>query len=378
MIVLSSILRRAVYPAMSKTDMFSRRLRPGDVCALTYHGVLPPGVKFGQSPTDGTLVSAENFRRQLRFLKSRYQLITPEEFRNWCDGRGSLPARAVLLTCDDGLLNVLTEMVPILLEEGARCLFFVAGAAVDDDPTGDDSTHDGPAYLWYEELYQMLAQAPAEHAAAAQGNRAGKSSGGKLNVLGYWEDEIRELSKLNAEDRRAALSSLRSRLSLPDDWRMHDSGDGPAERRFRLLNRAELRQLVAQGMTVGAHTASHPWLPSMEAELARREIQECRSRLESCLQREIWAMAYPFGSEGSAGEREMKMAQDAGFTCAFLNHGGGRFRQTSPRFALPRAHVSYAMEIPELEAHLSGFHERLQKRFRGRGPNRGKASPSCA
>jgi hypothetical protein len=38
-----------VYPAMSRADMFSRRLRPGDVCALTYHGVLPPGVKFGPS-----------------------------------------------------------------------------------------------------------------------------------------------------------------------------------------------------------------------------------------------------------------------------------------------------------------------------------------
>jgi hypothetical protein len=116
----------------------------------------------------------------------------------------------------------------------------------------------------------------------------------------------------------------------------------------------------------------------MEAELARREIQECRAWLELLLQREIWAMAYPFGDEGSAGEREMKMAQDAGFTCAFLNRGGGCFRQTSPRFALPRAHVSYAMEIPEFEAHLSGFHERLQRRFRGRGPTGGEASPSCA
>ena len=373
MIVLSSILRRAVYPAMSRANLFSRRLRSGDVCALTYHGVLPPGVRFGQSPTDGTLVSAENFRRQLRFLKSRYQLITPEEFRNWWDGCSSLPARAVLLTCDDGLLNGLTEMVPILLEEGARCLFFVASAAVGEDPT-----YDGPAYLWYEELYRMLDQAPPERAAAVQGNRAGKSSGGKLNVLGYWEDAIRELSKLNAEDRRVAINSLRSRLSLPDDWRMHDLGDGPAERRFRLLNRAELRQLVAQGMTVGAHTASHPWLPSMEAELARREIQECRSRLESCLQREIWAMAYPFGSEGAASEREMEMAKDAGFTCAFLNHGGGRFQQTSPRFALPRAHVTSAMEIPELEAHLSGFHEQLQRRFRVHCANDGEAKPSCA
>ena len=148
---------------------------------------------------------------------------------------------------------------------------------------------------------------------------------------------------------------------------MHDSADAPAQRRYRLLNRTELRELVAQGMTVGAHTASHPWLPSMEAELARREIQECRSRLASWLQREIWAMAYPFGSEGAAGEREMKMAQDAGFTCAFLNHGGGCFRHASPRFALPRAHVTSAMKISELEAHLSGFHERLQRRFR-RGP----------
>jgi peptidoglycan/xylan/chitin deacetylase (PgdA/CDA1 family) len=341
--------------------MFSRRLREGDVCALTYHGVLPPGVKFGQSPTDGTMVSAENFRRQLRFLKSRYQLITPEEFRNGWDGRGSLPARAVLLTCDDGLLNVLTEMVPILIEEGARCLFFVAGDAVDDDAAGD-----GPAYLWYEELYRMVAQAPAEQRGVVRGSR--ETTSGRDNVVAYWQDAIRELSKLNAQDRRTALVSFRRQWRLPEDWRMHDPWDRPAERRFRLLNRVELRQLVKQGMTVGAHTVSHPWLPSMEAELARQEIQDCRSRLESCLQREVWAMAYPFGGEGSASEREMKMAQDAGFTCAFLNHGGGCFRQTSPRFALPRAHVSYTMGIPELEAHLTGFHERLQRRFRGRGP----------
>lgn len=350
--------------------MFSRGLHPGDICALTYHGILPPGVKLGQSPTDGALVSAESFRRQLRFLKSRYQLITPEEFRNGWEGHGSLPARAVLLTCDDGLLNVLTEMVPILLEEGARCLFFVTGASLGDDPADDDSTYDGPAYLWYEELYRMMAQAPAERVTVVQGERAGKNSAGEVNLLGNWQDAIRELSKLHAGDRRRALASLRRRWGLPEDWRMHDPGDVLAERRFRLLNRTELRQLVAQGMTVGAHTRSHPWLPSMDAGLARREIQECRSRLESCLQREIWAMAYPFGSEGSVGEREMKMAQEAGFNCAFLNHGGGCFRQTSPRFALPRAHVTSAMKIPELEAHLSGSHERLQRRFRGRGANR--------
>ena len=138
MIAVSSILRRAVYPAMSRAGIFSRRLHSGEVCVLTYHGVLPEGSATGASPTEGTLVSAEQFRRQLRFLKSHYELITPEAFRGrWNDG-ASLPERAVLLTCDDGLLNVLTEMVPILLDR-----IGVGGA--DLRRASDQQTHAGGA-----------------------------------------------------------------------------------------------------------------------------------------------------------------------------------------------------------------------------------------
>ena len=111
MIALSSLLRRAVYPAMSSAGLFSRRLRAGDVCVLSYHGVVPDGFVSRGSPVDGPLLPAQQFRQQLRFLKSRYEIVAPEDFRNWCDGKNGLPDRAVLLTCDDGLLNALTEMV---------------------------------------------------------------------------------------------------------------------------------------------------------------------------------------------------------------------------------------------------------------------------
>lgn len=90
--VLSSLLRRVVYPAMSSARLFSRRMRVGGVCVLTYHGVLPEGSRTGKSPAEGTLLSAEQFRRQVRFLKSRYELVTPEDFRNWCDGKGAAAA----------------------------------------------------------------------------------------------------------------------------------------------------------------------------------------------------------------------------------------------------------------------------------------------
>jgi len=105
----------------------------------------------------------------------------------------------------------------------------------------------------------------------------------------------------------------------------------------------------------------------MSSELAEKEIRECKKQLESLLHQEIWALAYPFGHPGSAGVRDMTMAENAGYDCAFLNFGGGLLRQTSPRFGLPRAHVAGEMSLAEMEAHLSGFHEALQRRFRGEG-----------
>jgi peptidoglycan/xylan/chitin deacetylase (PgdA/CDA1 family) len=274
----------------------------------------------------------------------------------------------VLLTCDDGLLNALTDMVPILLEEGARCLFFVTGA----------SLQDAPACLWYEELYAMLDQAPGNATVNLDGRLLRRDSVARKDLVRYWWTLVQQLSKLNSEDRRTACGKVRQEWCLPGEWRMYDLADQSAERRHRLINQHELKKLVAHGMTVGAHTLTHPLLKSMPAELAEREIREARSRLEAFLGQEIWSLAYPFGNEGSAGVREMKIAEATGYACAFLNYGGGLLRRTSPHFALSRAHVTPEMELPELEAHLSGLHEELQRRMhRGGGMAREEAR-QCA
>jgi peptidoglycan/xylan/chitin deacetylase (PgdA/CDA1 family) len=316
--------------------------------------VLREGSAQTKSPTAGTLVSSAQFRRQLQFLKSRYRLITPEVFHSWLNDTAALPERAVLLTCDDGLLNVLTDMVPILLDEGARCLFFVTGASLEEPPQ----------YLWYEDLYRMLDGAPGDALLTVNGKALRKDSMARQSLVRYWWALVGELSSFGVDDRKEALVRLRATWRSPVDERDCDSENSQGSR-DRVLNRSELGRLVAQGMTVGAHTMSHPLLSRMSAELAGQEIRECRASLETHLQQKVWALAYPFGDEGSAGPREMKMAQDAGYACAFLNHGGGLMRRTSPQYALPRAHVTADMNLAEFEAHLSGFHDSLQRRFRG-------------
>src|SRR3982074_952016 len=118
--LLSQILQRIIYPALGSVGCFRSCLN-ADVHVITYHGVLPAGYTTGRHAIlDSTLVTAESFRAQLRLLKKPYNVISPDEFLLWLRQKKSLPKRAMLLTCDDGLLNQLSVMVPILQEEGLR------------------------------------------------------------------------------------------------------------------------------------------------------------------------------------------------------------------------------------------------------------------
>ena len=141
--VLSLILRQLVYSTLSKAGYLRSRAVAN---VVTYHGLLPEGYRVADTFLDNTLITIESFRAQLRMLKERYNVISPDRFRGWLNGMEELPERAVLLTCDDGLLNNLTVMARVLQEEGMQCVFFVTGASLEP----------APRMLWYIELYLML------------------------------------------------------------------------------------------------------------------------------------------------------------------------------------------------------------------------------
>ncbi len=114
-------------------------------------------------------------------------------------------------------------------------------------------------------------------------------------------------------------------------------------------------------MTIGAHTLSHPMLSQAPPELACAEIAESGAKLESALEKRVWAFAYPFGDPQSVTPQVLAMTQEAGYEAAFLNFGGGLGADLPP-YALPRIHVTSGMSLAEFEAQVSGFYARLQRR----------------
>ncbi len=347
---VSPLLKHAVFPGLAKVGYLRRRNGAGPAI-VTYHGILPRGYKMIDPDLDGSLVSAESFRRQLQLLTKQYNVISPQQFLDWCEAKQELPPRSVLLTCDDDLRNTLTEMVPVLHEHGLSCLFFVTGASLSDVP----------AMLWCEQLYLMLlAVGGAVILDLPQaGFRAQSATLPEKRRL--WWSLVKHLSRYDAAARQSLLDEVRLQLRLKDDWSTVVLTD-PLRCRFLMLSPSELRALVGAGMAVGAHTLTHPVLSQLSPEAAWAEISESRCKLEQVVGSPVWALAYPFGDFASVTKREQEMAERAGFRCAFVNVGGG-LGAAMPRFALPRVHVTGGMNLGEFEAHVSGFYRSLRQSF---------------
>ncbi len=348
---MSPILKRAVYPWLANSGYLRRRAAGESLCVVAYHGVLPESYEVSDPYQDGSLVSPQKFRDQLRLLKKSYRVVSPEQVHDWIVDGNKLPELAVLLTCDDGLRNVLTEMTPILREENLSCLFFVLGM----------SAQEKSQTLWYEDLYHLLLAAPAgAHTFDELQIRIDLSD--RPQRRRAWCNLVKKLSQGDISETQYFIEAFRVRFVSTELKNARCSNPEAQCRRFSLLNQEELRQLIQQGMSIGSHTVNHPVLSLQTADRAWREISESRSLLEKATGAPIWALAYPFGNSASVTSREMQMAEQAGFECAFMNIDGG-FGAQLPRFALPRVHVTANMNLSEFEAHVSGFHRNFRSRL---------------
>jgi peptidoglycan/xylan/chitin deacetylase (PgdA/CDA1 family) len=88
------------------------------------------------------------------------------------------------------------------------------------------------------------------------------------------------------------------------------------ERSQRVLTAEELRGLPEDLISIGSHTATHPYLPSLEQEDAWRELHGSRVQLEKVLGRKVTLFSFPFGG---FNERLIQWAREAGYERVFTS-----------------------------------------------------------
>jgi peptidoglycan/xylan/chitin deacetylase (PgdA/CDA1 family) len=134
-------------------------------------------------------------------------------------------------------------------------------------------------------------------------------------------DVCLSLRALDASTRAAALDEIA------------DSSGAPCRSERVLLTWEQLREFAAlPGFELGAHTLTHPILPSCSDEGARAEIAGGADQLRSRVGVEVEQFAYPFGAWNQSIAR---LVAELGFHAAYTTDGNVISWSSSPH-ALPR------------------------------------------
>ncbi len=87
----------------------------------------------------------------------------------------------------------------------------------------------------------------------------------------------------------------------------------------RLMDAAQVRDWLAAGQKIGAHTLTHPKLTQLSDDEARREISDSRKKLEDLFGIEVTDFCYPYGDHD---ERITALVAEAGYrTACSMKHG---------------------------------------------------------
>ncbi len=126
----------------------------------------------------------------------------------------------------------------------------------------------------------------------------------------------------------------------------HAAGSAPDQ----MLSWAQIRDLAAAGVEIGAHSHSHPELDQLDGTSLMRELVDGRELLENGLGARVRTLAYPFGYSTS---RVRVAARNAGFESAAAVRNV-RSTPSDDLLMLPRLTVRRTTDMSSFAAMVSG------------------------
>ena len=305
-------LRTGVYAAV-------RRLNPSRrVAILRYHAICEPDVPGYADPS--ICVTPESFQRHVEYLARNYTVLPLPEIVRMLRDRRPLPSNAVSITFDDGYADNLAA-AQLLARHGVSATFYITAQCVD-----------GESPFWLSELRSLVFELPGPVLTAVVG---GAHHTIRCGTLEERTAAIRQLTKLFKSHPIAVRESVREQL------RVAAGGFNAASPMLTWRNLQEMHRL---GMTIGAHTLTHPNLPSAGPVDAQREIEGAKSRLEEELGTRVTMFSYPNGAAETYFTPEIqRLVRQAGYEAATTSTNGFASAE-SDLYALERVRVAERLE----------------------------------
>lgn len=312
----------------------------GVASILVFHRVLDP--RPGTRP--GWLREIETTPELLarlieRLRRTGHVIVSLDELRQALVERRAPRAKLVALTFDDGYIDALTTIHPLLKSLDAPFTVYVTT----DFP-------DRRLAPWWYLLDARIARSP--HLQLRIRDHGFSLPVGIPQQIEGAFAEIGALLDAGAPADRWALA-----------LEVFGADEVASAMEALFLSWEQINALAADPLvTIGAHTVSHAPLKLLPLEEARWEMAESKRRIEARIGEPVRHFAYPYGFASLVGERELALARECGFDTAVTTRTANIFPgHAASLTGLPRAR---GRSLAQIEVSMSGLPAALRHRGR--------------
>jgi peptidoglycan/xylan/chitin deacetylase (PgdA/CDA1 family) len=297
--LLKSAARETVSQALHLAPTaFWRRLFPKTAVGVCYHVVSDRPLAHVKHYR---FLNRADFEADLRYLRSRFGFLSYAELAERRASSRTVRDNAAILTFDDGFAECFTEVTPVLGRLGLTGVFFLITDLIDNTVIFRESA----ASLCIEKIRarpveQILAmvdalglnerlkpppRGPSSAAVDAPLVMAdlGETPDARLRPFLHWLLTL-------AADETALLDALCARLDVDPK--------GYVQRTQPYLTTDQIRQMHADGFTIGAHSRSHRLLQDLTRDEAEREIVESCRIVQGITGQASVPFAFPYSGAG--------------------------------------------------------------------------------
>ncbi|MBN1119526.1 MAG: polysaccharide deacetylase family protein [Anaerolineae bacterium] len=286
-------------------------------------------------------LTVEQFSAQIDYIKKYYTVVGGRELLDAIAPGGELPPRAALLTFDDGYIDHLLNVYPILDRNHlSACFFPVAKAVLEHHVLNVNKIHFVLAsttdkekiisriYHWLDE-YRASYELPSNNDYWIRLAVAGRFDTPEIVFTKHL------LQRELPTDLRDIITSL-----LFGEFVTSDETAFASE---LYMNNEQLVSLYRSGMYIGGHGYSHNWLNTLDRAEQERDIDAGLDFIKSVGDSPGgWIFSYPYGAYNDS---LLSVLRDRGFNIGLTLHVGIARLDADQLLTLPRLNTN---DLPKL------------------------------
>jgi len=238
--------------------------------------------------------SAEEFEKQLQFIKKNFQVTTLDEVILLTENKLPLNKRYALVTFDDAYIDNYEIAYPILKKHEISAVFFIPTDYVDSG-----------IIPWWDEIAWIIKNTKKKEFSFAK-RKTFHLYNSSLDKV------IRSLLTVIKSDPRTMDVKMRElKTKLNCEYKVNSKDIS------LFLSWAQIKEMKSGGMTIGSHTCSHRILTHIDQENQLLELEQSKQCLEQYLGCDIDSVAYPVGQSNTFNDDICEITQKLGYKIGF-------------------------------------------------------------